>query len=185
MAETLLPKDSPEYAKILSEVFAEVIRRSPLGSSASDEEITPSLLQALEYVYLHGPSPVRKIAEGLSISVSAASQLVDRLVRKGLTTRGEMANDRRQAAVDLTEHGRSLICEARQEKTDWIESILTGMSVEQRQALVASLEDFIRLALSSEDDIESACVRCGIEHLAFCILNRAHVAATGEQIRDY
>ena len=110
---------------------------------------------------------------------------MDRLVRKSLANRGEMANDRRLAAVDLTGHGRDLISEARQEKTDWIQSILSAMSLEQRHALVESLEDFIQLALLAEKDIESACVRCGIEHVAFCVLNRAHVAATGEQIKDY
>lgn len=183
--DQILPKDSPEYARILSEVFAEVVRRSPLGSETADGEVSQSLLQAMEYVYLHGPSPVRKIASGLSITESASSQLVDRLVRKGLATREEMESDRRQAAVDLTDCGRELISKARQQKTDWMQAIIAKMQADDRQALVDSLESFIQAALSEEEDIESACVRCGIEHLAFCVLNRAHVAATGEQIEDY
>lgn len=185
MGEILLPKDSGEYAGIVSEVFAEVIRKSALGQAAIDGEITPSLLQTLRYVYLHGPSSIRKIGAGLSISVSAASQLVDRLVHKDLVKRRETECDRRLATVELTDAGRKLVIEARQERTQWMERILDGMPQERRQALVESLEEFIRIALSAEADIDHACVRCGIEHLAFCVLNRAHIAATGQQIEDY
>lgn len=185
MAPTVVPKDSAEYAKIVSEVFAEVVRRSTIGPSASSADITPALLQALEYIFLHGSSPIRKIAAGLSVSVSAASQLVDRLVHKELVTRVETEQDRRQAAVDLTDRGRELISRSRQERTEWMENVLAGMTKERRNMLVESLEEFIRIAISAEQDIESACVHCGVEHLAFCVLNKAYQEATGRQITDY
>jgi len=184
MSATVMPKDSAEYAEVVCGVFAQVVRRYALAPE-TESKITPSLLQALEYVYLHGRSPIRKIAAGLSISLSAASQLVDRLVRRGLAVRRPAESDRRLASVELTDAGTELVSRTRVQRTRWMEGILASMSPERRQALVESLEEFIRTALSAESDIEAACARCGIDHLAFCVINQAHLAATGRHIEDF
>lgn len=184
MSETALHRQSAEYFEILSEVFAGLVARSQ-ASREGCGDITPSLVQCLQFIYLHGPSTIRKIASGMSITVPAASQLVERLVQKNLVTREHSTEDRRRARVELTEHGRLAIIEARSARIKWLDDLLVKLPDEKREALVDSLEEFIRIALESSSNSEDACARCGIDHLAFCVVNTARVASTGEQIKDY
>lgn len=186
MDQTILNKESTEYLEILSDVFSELVRKAATTYEAQCKgEITHSLAQCLEYIYLHGPSPIRKVAAGLSISDPAASQLVDRLVQKNLVTREHNPNDRRIAKVNLTEEGRELVVEARAARMKWLHEILGAMPAERRKSLADSLEEFIRVALEIRGSVDDACVRCGIDHLAFCIVNKARVSTIGEPVEEY
>ena len=64
----------------------------------------------LLFVLAHaGTASVRQVAERLHISQSAASLLVDRLVRAHLAERSEDPLDRRRAIVRLTPQGEDLM----------------------------------------------------------------------------
>lgn len=186
MSSTILPKDSVEYLEILSGVFVELVRKAAsTRESHGSDDITPSLIQCLQHIYLHGPSSIRRIATGLSITFPAASQLVERLVRKGLVTREEGKEDRRFANVNLTDEGRSAVMEARASRSKWLRDILDKMPEERREALVDNLEEFIRIALETTGSIEEACIRCGINHVAFCVVNKAKISKTGEPLGEF
>jgi len=168
-------RDSAEYAETVAEVFVETVRKASSAAMCCEhehEEITPSLMECLQYVYLHGSSPVREIAAGLEVSVSAASQLVDRLVRRGLATRRENAEDRRLTSVELSDTGVEAVRQMRERRLRWFESVLGAMPRSRRSALLDGLESFLRVALASEENIDHACVRCGLEHVQFCVVNR-------------
>lgn len=185
-----VPRESVEYVELLSEIFAEIIQKGVNSkqsqSKKSNGDITPSLIHCLQYIFLHGDASVRKIARGLGVSLPAASQLVDRCVKKGLLARAENESDRRLAAVSLTENGRTLVSRFRRDKSEWFSDLLDDMDDDKRAALAESLEEFIKVALlKSEQDIDTACVRCGIDHLAFCVVNKAHMAATGEPVEEF
>ncbi len=114
---------------------------------------------------------MREIAAGLEVSLSAVSQLVERLVRKGLMTRRENELDRRLAQVGLTESGESLVRQMRERRAEWFESIAGAMPDEKRRALLDGLESFMRIALAREANIDHACVKCGMEHTPSCVIN--------------
>ena len=167
-------RDSAQYAEMVAEVFVETMRKSVSKNATcgSDCEITPALTECLQYVYLHGPSPIRQIAAGLEISLSGASQLVERLVKKELVTRRDNEQDRRLTNVELTAQGEEHVRLTRQKKSEWFEAILERMPVSQRKALREGLESFLRVALASEDNVDRACVRCGIEHTSSCVVSK-------------
>jgi DNA-binding MarR family transcriptional regulator len=182
MNQTTLARDSIEYLEILADVFAELVQKHEFQAS---DDITPSLLQCLQFIYLHGPTSIRKIAAGLSVTVPAASQLVDRLVVKELVTREHSKKDRRCANVGLTDEGKVMILNARSLRSKWIKAIVERMTEDHREVLVNSMEEFIRLALETHGCIDDACIRCGIDHLAFCVVSKARVSITGEQLENY
>src|SRR5512140_1993868 len=98
MAPDTVQRDSSDYLELLAEVFAEIVQRgmeSRYIGKTSDPEVTPALMQCLQYIYLHGPCSIGRIAEGLSVSVPASSQLVDRLAHRNLVSRQESDEDRR------------------------------------------------------------------------------------------
>lgn len=170
-----ISRESAEYAEILAEVFAESLAKSADRALCSDKvhnDITASLMECLQYVYLHGPSPIREIANGLEVSLSAASQLVDRLVRKNLVVRRENESDRRLTSIELTETGRVAAQDVRRSKSDWFRSILSAMPDCEREAFRDGLEGFLKIALAHDEKVERACVRCGMEHVPFCVVNR-------------
>lgn len=172
--EEMTSRDCNEYTEMVAEVFVDTIRKSAIKSACPDPdgEITQALMECLQYVYLHGASPIRQIAAGLEISLSAASQLVDRLVKKNMVTRSQSKSDRRLTQVELTEAGQTAVREMRQRKTEWFDSILEAMSPSHRLALRDSLESFLALALETRGDADRACVRCGMGNVQSCIINK-------------
>lgn len=181
-------RDSEDYLEILAEVFSEIVQKGAENkyvAKASDGEVTHALMQCLQYIYLHGPCSMRRIAEGLSVSVPASSQLVDRLTHRDLVTRHEGEQDRRLTRVELTDAGRKVVKQARSERGEWFKQVCSRLSNDRKSALVEGLEEFILLATTTEQDVEKACVKCGIDHLSFCVLNRAHLAAAGKPMENY
>ncbi|MGB9620098.1 MAG: MarR family winged helix-turn-helix transcriptional regulator, partial [Armatimonadota bacterium] len=155
-------KDSPEYAELIANVFVESVRKATISAMCCEyggEDITPSLMQCMEYVYLRGASPMREIASGLGVSVSAVSQLVDRLVKKGLMTRQENELDRRLTQVELSPSGKLLVSEMRRRRSGWFESIVKAMPEDERRAFLSGVESFLKIALAQEGDIERTCAR--------------------------
>jgi DNA-binding MarR family transcriptional regulator len=181
----MVRRDSVEYLDILSQVFTGLTRRMPDQRTLESEGITPALSQCLEFVYLHGPSTIGKIADGLSISLPAASQLVDRLVKKGLVTRETSIEDRRRARAWLTDRGRLVIMRVRSTRSLWLRHVLDRMPEDRRKMLIDNLEEFIRLAIEVNGSAGDACVHCGIGHLAFCIVNKTHISAAGEPLEEF
>ena len=177
-------RESAEYAELVAEVFVETVRKAAtkaMHCEYGDEEITPSLMECLQYSYLHGASPIREIACGLEVTVSAASQLVDRLVRKGLATRRESKSDRRQTEVELTPAGAELVKQMRQRRLQWFERIVGEMPESRRGSFLDGLESFLKVALAGEQNLDRACSRCAITHAPFCVVNRLKAERSGTE----
>ena len=170
--EPAVARDSAEYAEIIAEVFAETVRKAESAAMCTeDPEATPALMECLQYVYLHGPSSGRDIGSGLQVSMSAASQLVERLVRKGLVTRSENAADRRLTRVELTQPGRKLVKTMRGKRSRWFEAVIGAMPESSRKSFLDGVEGFLKIALARDEQPDRACVRCGMEHVPFCVVN--------------
>lgn len=175
-------RESAEYAELVAEVFVETVRKAAtkaMHCECGDEEITPALMECLQYSYLHGASPIREIACGLEVTVSAASQLVDRLVRKGLATRSENENDRRQIDVELTPAGAELVRQMRERRLQWFERIVGEMPESRRSSFLDGLESFLKVALAGEQNLDRACTRCAITHAPFCVVNKLKAERSG------
>jgi DNA-binding MarR family transcriptional regulator len=87
-------------------------------------DLTMGQIRALVSLRMHGPCAVGGLAELLAISEPTASQLVDRLVKRGLVERREDAADRRRVLVSLTTQAQGTFdaVEAEKERTmdDWL-----------------------------------------------------------------
>ncbi|MHB0999963.1 MAG: MarR family winged helix-turn-helix transcriptional regulator [Armatimonadota bacterium] len=179
-----MDKDSTIYAEHVLDLFTDVLHEAftlqPLRDLGTD--LTPSLAQELQYVFQHGVCSIRDIAQGLSMTYSAASQLTDRLVKKELVTRCENVRDRRLSEIRLTEQGQKLAEQIRAHRFAGMSKILKRMSPERREALVDNLEDFISAAVHDEKSALEACFHCGKDHIEECVINEVYQAATGTTI---
>lgn len=179
-----MKKESAAYAEHVLDLFTDILHETitirPLRELGC--EVTPSLAHGLQFVFRHGVCSVGDIAQGLSMSLSAASQLTERLVKKGLVTRCENKRDRRLSEIRLTDSGRELAERIRDGRIRNMSDILNRMSPESRTALVASLESFIAAALEDEESVLAKCSHCGRDHVSECVINEVYKAATGSPI---
>lgn len=164
----------------ISDIFARILLKTMTGDTS--EEITEAQLQALRHVSHHGPSTVGSLADGLSISQPAATMLIDRMAKRGLLERQPGRNDRRQAEISLTQRASEILEEIEHERAERLKRILELMEEDERHQLAESLEKFVAAALKLETPIEEACLRCGIEHRAGCIVNRTNLQRAGKEV---
>jgi len=174
-------RESSEYSGALAELFVEIITKAEREalSCCESEEVTLSLVECLRHIRWHNTCSVNQIAFALGVSVSAASQLVERLVKKGLASRRENEADRRLTVVCIEPAGLEIVDKVRGRVSEWFEKALADMQPERKSALVDGLEGFIGAALSGESEVERACARCGMEHVAFCVVNRLKKDSAG------
>lgn len=94
--------------------------------------LTVPQLCALMNLFHEGDRTVGDIAAFLEVTAAAASQVIDRLVDRGLVGRTEAADDRRYKRLTLTAAGRTLIAEAREQQAQHVRAALAALPDEQR-----------------------------------------------------
>ncbi len=82
---------------------------------------------------------VKEIAESLSITSGAVTQMVDRAIEVGIVTREEDPNDRRSQIIKLSEKARSKIQKFRQLFVKKAEAKLVGLTDEEITQLTSLL----------------------------------------------
>jgi DNA-binding MarR family transcriptional regulator len=108
--------------------------------------LSASQLRALLAVEESPGVNLRRLAEALSMILSSASRLCDRLVAAGLIDRESSRSDRREIALSLTPNGVRLLAELRTERRRRLAEVLAGMSEPSRVALLRGLRDFTLIA---------------------------------------
>lgn len=181
-----MKKQSAAYTEHVLALFTEILHESitnrPLRKVG--DGITPALAQGLQFLFQHGVCSVRDVAQGLTMTYSAASQLVDRLVRKIWVTRCDNERDRRLSEIRLTDQGRELVEKVRFRRVADMSRILDRMDPDSRSALVENLEKFITASIDDAKSALSTCSHCGRDHLSDCVVNKVYRAATGSPIKQ-
>jgi DNA-binding MarR family transcriptional regulator len=118
------------------------------------EQVTPRLswpqLNALLAVERAEGVNLGGLAAELSMLLSSASRLCDRLVANGLVERVPGRVDRREIALYLTPSSRALLAELRRIRRLALAEVLERMSASGRSALLRGLTDFAAAADESE-----------------------------------
>lgn len=100
------------------------------------------------------------LASALSISASAASQQVEKLVERGMLSRQPDLNDRRRLSLELTERGRLATRAISSAAHEYLEQLLDNLNDDELAELHRVLSHILELAIqtpfvgsfSSEDD---------------------------------
>ena len=83
------------------------------------------------------------ISDELGISVSAVTQLVDRLEESGLVSRTFCKNDRRAKELNLTPFGWEIMNERKRKRVDNVLKALLQLTPDDRQSALKSLNALI------------------------------------------
>lgn len=174
-----------ELTQLISELFGELVAKKmtrDLLEELTGPEVTPPLFHAMLYVYRHPDCSIRRLSQGLAVTLPAGSQLVERLVKKGLAGRTEGERDRRLSQIKLTDRGAALVEQVRSARSLRLSSILGKMDPGRRTAFSEGLQEFISWALQDMGSARSLCLHCGTEHNPCCVVNMANLATAGESV---
>jgi len=126
-----------------AEVVAGLIPRLARGLSSSEKDPADNLPLAqlrLCGILSEGPRPMSAVSRALGVSLSALTQIADRLERARLVKRVAEGNDRRVRCLQLTARGEKMMCKRREARVRRILTVLEPLAVQQRDAVRASLE---------------------------------------------
>jgi DNA-binding MarR family transcriptional regulator len=125
----------------VAELLPRIVRQWTATFTCYGEErgLPFAQMKALGYLYRQGRSTVGEVAEGLGLAMPTASELVDKLVERGLLERGVNPHDRRQVHVWLTEeaiaYGRDLLAMRRSQ----IRRVFDELEPSEREVLLRGL----------------------------------------------
>ncbi|AGL00127.1 MarR family winged helix-turn-helix transcriptional regulator [Desulfoscipio gibsoniae] len=88
-------------------------------------------LLALMLSEKHQTVTMSNLAQGMSVPMSTATGIVDRLVKKGLLKRGRSEEDRRVVTVSLTDNGKTLVEDLKKHFHDFLNRIRSLITKEE------------------------------------------------------
>lgn len=134
-------------ARLLPELAVALYETSPHHReghpAAAGEPLTVRQMEAVVFLAARDAAAMGELAAGLGVSRAAATELVDRLVAKGVATREAHPADRRVVLVRLSPPARRL---ARAQLRDWqrrLEAVCARHPQVDPDTLVAFVRDLV------------------------------------------
>lgn len=118
------------------------IGRGLYAALMGDPEIrglTLPQVKALIYLYDNGERSMSELANGLAVSLPSASELVDRLIDRGLVERLPDVSDRRRVLIALTEPAIAYGRRIHDLRRAQAHAALDAMPIEERDCFVRSI----------------------------------------------
>jgi DNA-binding MarR family transcriptional regulator len=130
-----------------------MIFRQIIWQQAAEFELTYSQVQVLYYVEQHPRCRMGEVAKAFEVTVSAITQIVDRLEQKKCLSRGTDPADRRVYTLALTPTGQALVVELHARQIESIEAVLQRMSARDRAGVTKGLEGLLVAASGAEPSL--------------------------------
>jgi DNA-binding MarR family transcriptional regulator len=130
---------SRELIDILPLMFREFSKRE--DNVLTRGKITFPQMVAIDYVSRKTKVKMTELARVLSIQMSSATVLVDRLIREKLLSRAREEADRRLVWVSATAKGRKIIAEVLEQKRNSIKQIFGVLTEEERRQYLGVIRE--------------------------------------------
>jgi DNA-binding MarR family transcriptional regulator len=109
-------------------------------SSFKDTSLTKLDLLALGVLGKREHFIMSELTEKLSVALSSATGIIDRLVEKGYVSRSRTDKDRRIVQVRLTEKGANLLADKNMRAMLMVERMLSCLDEQEQEELIHLLE---------------------------------------------
>ena len=106
-----------------------------LRVEATGEVITPGQYTVLAVLHGDGARTLRELADREHVQAPSMTRIVNALAEQGFVTRTQHPDDGRQVRIDITDAGRDVLAEAREQRTAWLAQRVAGLSAEDRDIL--------------------------------------------------
>lgn len=127
-------------ALAVTELISKITRKF-LWVEADEQATALPLAQLRLCSILHdGPKTMSALSKDLHISLSAVTQVADRLEKSGLVERVCETEDRRVKCLQLTKDGRSMMSERKMKRIGRIYDVLNYLTLEEREKAISGLK---------------------------------------------
>lgn len=106
-----------------------------LRVEATGDAITPGQYTVLAQLNEFGPRTLRELADREHVQAPSMTRIVNALAENGYVTRTPHPDDGRQVSIGITDAGRAVLAEARNQRTAWLARRVAGLSDEDRLIL--------------------------------------------------
>ncbi|MGI6659783.1 MAG: MarR family winged helix-turn-helix transcriptional regulator [Dethiobacteraceae bacterium] len=140
-------KTTSYFTKVFQEVFPKLMHY--LETEESNEltglGITPVQINALLVLFMQDGRTMGELSSEIYLAESAATRLVDRLVKLNLVKRQGDERDRRVVRVFLTSYGKQLASLVFERRTKRFNDLAARLTAEEREMLVISVKAVLRV----------------------------------------
>jgi DNA-binding MarR family transcriptional regulator len=145
MNEDTLQKQAVELEYLLPRLIRQLFTLEP-GTPAAELPLAQlRLCMALS----RGARSLTLISEELGVSVSAATQIADRLERIGMVERIGCTDDRRVKHLQLTAHGQEVMSSRQNVRVQYARQALEHLAPERRAVVLSAMEELLDAAMQS------------------------------------
>lgn len=164
-----IAKDFLGSAHVLATALRDVMERALLQEVAG-RRVSFSQLKLLALAAHTDAHTIGDVAAFLGVSKAAASQTVDKLVRRKWLRRTQKEADRRAASLSLTEPGRRLVAEYERARTEKLTKIFRDFSADDLRRTADLLDRVSAGIVNHTAKAEEVCLQCGIYFRERCLL---------------
>jgi DNA-binding MarR family transcriptional regulator len=136
---------SSDEGKQVANLLLTLLRRLTMAEDDPVAEVPLAQLRLCN-VLMGGPRPMSEISREIGTSLSAVTQIADRLERSGLIQRIPRGDDRRIRCLQLTERGDEMMRLHDERRVGRMSRVLEQLRPEERQAVIATFEMLVRAA---------------------------------------
>ena len=142
------PPVPPEQARTVAALLRSLLRE--LSAGLDDPAVELPLAQLRVCTVLNGgPRPMSSLGRELGVSLSAITQIADRLERTRLVKRVSQGNDRRVRCLQLTDRGAKMMRRHDEERVRRMSASLKNLTPKAREEVTAALEKLIRASAAA------------------------------------
>lgn len=124
--------------------------KEKMGVKLHGLQISVVQLQTLILIKKQKAISMKKIAQYLQVELPSATSLIDHLVKGELVTRKINSKDKRLMDVSITEKGKSILEKVKKERTKAMKIMLSPLSEEEKQQLLAVLKKMTKEMIKNE-----------------------------------
>jgi DNA-binding MarR family transcriptional regulator len=147
-----LMRDATEIEALLPAIM----RRFFAGNSEPGQPAAELPIAQLNVcsILQNGAQSMSALSEELEISLSALTQLADRLEKAGLVERVAGCDDRRTKTLSLTEYGRDMMRARRKMRVEHVALLIDRLSQEDRADVIVVLHRLLTAAGGSDHAVD-------------------------------
>lgn len=153
MTQDLLSTASLDMLR-LPTLINRIVRRGVAVTTAIDPdfqiELTPQQFDILFFLEHEGKHRIAEIGEKLEISKAQMTQVIDKLVKRGLIYREASLTDRRVINISLSSNGKDIVISHQEKLLGIMRQSLSGLSDSELLALSKTLQKATKIIKSNE-----------------------------------